>query len=97
MASIFASWVWQGGLSARRSRGQPTELARAMDDRSAHGRSARRISVAGKGLRLAEPPIYTPPAPDRLSDFLLRLRPNLTKTHAALLWVRAEEQKFPIK
>jgi hypothetical protein len=38
-------------LSARRSRGQPTELARAIDGRSAHGRSARRISVAGKGLR----------------------------------------------
>ena len=26
------------------------ELARAIDGRSAHGRSARRISVAGKGL-----------------------------------------------
>ena len=37
-------------MSARRSRRQPTELAGAIDGRSAHGRSARRISVAGKGL-----------------------------------------------
>ena len=30
--------------------GQPTDLARAIDGRSAHGRSARRISMAGKGV-----------------------------------------------
>ena len=42
--------MWQGDLSARSSRGRPTELARAMDGRPAHGRSARRFSVAGKGL-----------------------------------------------
>ena len=42
--------MWQEGLSARSSRGRPTELARAMDGRPAHGRSARRFSVAGKGL-----------------------------------------------
>ena len=45
--------MWKGGLSARSSRGRPTELARAMDGRPTHGRSARRFSVAGKGLRRA--------------------------------------------